>query len=85
MNANNLTSLTIPSSVTTLGVRAFGSNLSLATVYCYVAKSVIDGGSNLFFQTASPLVINVPSGTTGWTAGTGQSIGGNTNVTVNLI
>ena len=84
-SCTNLTSLTIPSSVTTLGVRTFGSNASLATVYCYVAKSVIDGGTDVFYSTPSPMVINVPSGTTGWTAGTGQSIGGNTNVTVNLI
>jgi hypothetical protein len=35
--------------------------------------------------TASPLTLNVPTGTTGWKAGTGQSIGGNTNVTVNLV
>jgi hypothetical protein len=48
-------------------------------------KSVIDATTSIFLSTASPLTLNVPTGTTGWTAGTGQSIGDNTNVTVNLV
>ena len=39
-----------------------------------------DSSTNVFLGTASPLVVNVPIGTAGWSAGTGLSIGGNTNV-----
>jgi len=50
-----------------------------------VPKTVIDSATNIFSSTASPLTINVPVGTSGWVAGTGQTIGGNTNVTVNIV
>jgi len=80
---NSLTSVTIPNSVTTIGSNAFAYNSSLATIDCYAPLTSI--GSYAFYQTASPLTINVPtSGAVSdtWTEGTGLTIGGNTNVTV---
>ena len=82
---NALTSVTIPASVTTIGIGAFAYNSTLATVNCFITKTIIDAGEDMFLNTASPLTINVPtSGAVAdtWTAGTGLSIGGNTNVTV---
>ena len=84
-SCTSLTSTNIPDSVTSIGNGAFQSCTILATVACSVNKSIIDAATTPFLGTASPLTLNVPTGTTGWTAGTGQSIGGNTNVTVNLI
>lgn len=82
---NQLTSVNIPASVTSIGNYAFSNNSTLATVNCYVTKTIIDAATNIFQATADPLTINVPtSGAVAdtWTAGTGLSIGGNTNVTV---
>ena len=79
----SLTSITIPNSVTSTGDYAF-STPSLATVLCYVAQSAFTG-SQAFYNTASPLTIRVPtSGAVSdtWTAGTGLTFQGNTNVTV---
>ena len=81
----SLTSITIPNSVTSIGNELFYDCGNLATVDLSLPKSVIDAAFSTFLNTASPLTLNVPTGTTGWTAGTGQSIGGNTNVTVNLV
>ena len=81
----SLTSVIIPDSVTSIGNAAFEDCTLLATVDLSLHKSVIDAATDVFLNTASPLTLNVPTGTTGWTAGTGQSIGGNTNVTVNLV
>jgi hypothetical protein len=81
---NSLTSVTIPNSVTSIDSQAFYGNFSLATVNCY-APATAFVGSNAFYYTASPLTINVPtSGAVAdtWTAGTGLSFQGNTNVTV---
>ena len=84
-SCNALTSIIIPNSVTSIGQQVFDGCTVLATVDLSMPKSVIDGAANIFLNTASPLTLNVPTGTTGWAAGTGQSIGGNTNVTVNLV
>ena len=84
-SCNNLATASTGNYITSIGNRAFESCTVLATVDLSMPKSVIDGAANIFLNTASPLTLNVPTGTTGWTAGTGQSIGGNTNVTVNLV
>ena len=81
----DLTSITIPNSVTSIGYSAFQFCNGLASVNLSVPKTVIDSATNIFSSTASPLTINVPVGTSGWVAGTGQTIGGNTNVTVNIV
>lgn len=83
-NCNVLNSLTIPSSVTSIGDNAFRNCVNLATINCNVDFSIINGLDNVFNGTASPLTINAPAGL-GWTAGSGQTIGGNTNVNVNII
>ena len=82
--SNSLTTVTIGNSVTSIGVYAFAYNTSLATVNCYAPATAFTG-SNAFYYTASPLTINVPtSGAVAdtWTAGTGLTFEGNTNVTV---
>jgi len=84
-NLDVLTTVEIPISVGSIGERAFqGCNL-LNTINCNVDKTVIDNAINIFLGTASPLTINVPVGTSGWVAGSGLNIGGNANVTVNII
>ena len=84
-NCTSLTSITIPDSVTDIWNYTFSNCTVLATIDLSLPKSVIDAANGIFLNTASPLTLNVPTGTTGWTAGTGQSIGDNTNVTVNLV
>ena len=82
---SSLTSITIPNSVTSIGQQAFDGCTVLATVDLSLPKSVIDAATDIFLGTASPLTLNVPTGTSGWIADSGLSIGGNTNVTVNLV
>jgi hypothetical protein len=80
---NSLTSVTFPNSVTSIGSYAFAYNFNLATINCFAPLTAVDSDS--FKSTASPLTINVPtSGAVSdtWTAGTGLTVGGNTNVTV---
>jgi hypothetical protein len=79
---NSLTSVTIPNSVTSIGGNAFFNNSTLATVNCFITKTIIDAGEDIFASTADPLTINARASDGTWTAGTGLSIGGNTNVTV---
>jgi hypothetical protein len=76
-----LTSITIPNTVTSIGTYAFFSCTSLATVICYVEQSAFVG-SDAFNNTASPLTIRARSTDASWTAGTGLTFQGNTNVTV---
>jgi hypothetical protein len=54
---------------------------SLSTALCYVAQSVF-AGVDAFTGTASPLTIRARSTDASWTAGTGLTFQGNTNVTV---
>jgi len=77
----SLTSVSIPNSVTSIGGYAFQQCTSLATVTCRVAQSAFTG-SNAFYNTASPLVIQARITDDSWTAGTGLTFQGNTNVTV---
>jgi hypothetical protein len=77
---NQLTSVTIPNSVTSIGSVAFETNPSLATVNSYTTRTSF--GSNAFRTTASPLTIHARASDTTWTAGSGQSLLGNNNVTV---
>ena len=76
-----LTSITIPNNVLTIGGTAFNNCGSLATVLCYVAQSAFTG-TGAFGSTASPLVIQARITDASWTAGTGLTFQGNTNVTV---
>jgi len=77
----NLTSITIPNTVTSIGNYPFNLCTNLSTVLCYVAQSAFTG-SDAFTGTASPLTIRARSTDASWTAGTGLSFQGNTNVTV---
>ena len=81
-NCNSLTSVIIPDSVTSIDTYVFFGCTLLATVDLSLPKSVIDAATNIFQGTASPLTLNVPLNAADWTSGSGQSIGGNTNVTV---
>jgi len=80
----SLISITIPSSVISIGDAAFRFCNSLSTVLCYAAQSAFTG-NEAFLDTASPLTIRVPTSgpiSDTWTAGTGLTFKGNTNVTV---
>jgi len=77
----SLTTATIGTGVTSIGNYAFRDCTSLATVSCRVAQSAFTG-SDAFYNTASPLVIQARSTDSSWTAGTGLTFQGNANVTV---
>jgi len=77
----SLATVTIGTGVTSIGSDAFADCTSLATVLCYVAQSAFTG-SEAFSYTASPLTIRARSTDASWTAGTGLTFQGNTNVTV---
>ena len=77
----NITSINIPNSVTLIDTFVFGNCSSLATVFCYAQQSVFYS-SDAFDGTASPLTIRARSTDASWTAGTGLTFQGNTNVTV---
>jgi hypothetical protein len=77
----SLSSFTIPSSITSINSNVFSDCTTLSTVLCYVAQSAFIG-TNAFSGTASPLTIRARSTDTSWTAGTGLTFQGNTNVTV---
>jgi len=80
-NCTSLTTATIGTGVTSIGTYAFDGCTSLATVLCYVSQSAF-AGSNAFYNTASPLTIRARSTDASWTANTGLTFQGNTNVTV---
>ena len=77
----SLASVTIGTGVTSIGSYAFQSCTTLASVTCRVAQSAFTG-SDAFYQTASPLVIQARITDASWTAGVGLTFQGNTNVTV---
>jgi hypothetical protein len=77
----SLTSITIPDGVTSIGSRAFRYCTSLTTANVYVDKSVIDENSP--FSNSGLTTVNLKvDGLSGWTVGSGQSVGGSSNVTV---
>ena len=78
---SQLTSVTIPDSVTSIGSMAFYNVQTLATVNCYTTQAAFVG-SNALESTASPLTIHARATDGTWTADTGLSFQGNTNVTV---
>jgi hypothetical protein len=80
-SCSNLATVTIETGVTGIGSEAFRYNANLATVLCYVAQSAFTG-TNAFTGTASPLTIRARSTDASWTADTGLTFQGNTNVTV---
>jgi len=88
-NCDNLTGLiTIPNSVTSIGNSAFSGLSNISGINCYIDKSIIDAaGANLYLFAGSstwPTVftIHARSSDSSWTAGTNQTIGGNTGITV---
>jgi hypothetical protein len=72
----------IPNSVTSIGSHAFTGCTFLTSVDCYVALTVI--GTNAF-QGSNIATINVIADDASWTAGPGQTIGGESGITVNKI
>jgi len=79
--SNELTSVTIGDSVTSIGSFAFRNNPSLSSVDCYTTQTAFVG-SNIFQNTASSLTIHVRATDDSWTAGTGLTFKGNSNVTI---
>ena len=78
---NQLVSVTIGNSVTSIENSAFRDNPALTTVDCYTTETAFVG-SNVFLNTADPLTIHARATDATWTAGTGVSFQGNTNVTI---
>jgi hypothetical protein len=78
---NQITSVTIPDSVTSIGSGAFWYNAPLTTVNCY-AESTVFTGAMVFYGTASPLTIHARATDSSWTEGIGLFFQSNNNVTV---
>lgn len=72
--------LTIGSGVTFIGTSAFQSCTNITRIDCYVEKSILDQPAILL--NSGVLQIHVRSNDSSWTAGSGQSIGGKTGITV---
>ena len=72
--------LTISSNVTKIDFQAFSNCTNITNVNCYVEKSVLDFGSCLLGS--GVITIHVRSTDTTWTAGSGQTIGGKSGITV---
>jgi hypothetical protein len=78
---NQLTSVTISNSVTSIGSGAFRYNPNLSEVNCYTEQTAFTG-SSAFYNTSSPLTIHARATDATWTIGTGLSFQGNSDVTV---
>ena len=78
---NQLTAVIIPNSVISIESSVFRDNTNLASVSCFNAYTSFVG-SNAFYNTADPLTIHARTADGTWTAGAGQEIQGNANVTV---
>jgi hypothetical protein len=76
----SLYSFTIPNSVTSIGTGAFDSCPYLSEVNAYVELSVLDATNSLASSGVTTIHARASDGT--WTAGAGQTIGGQTGVTV---
>jgi len=74
-------SLTIPSSVTSIGSNAFDGCTGITNVQCRVTKTIIDAANNAF-QTTGITTINARISDGTWTAGAGQTIAGQSGITV---
>jgi hypothetical protein len=72
--------LTIPNSVTSIGSSAFDECSGLTTVLCYVTKDIIDGGNKLNNTSITTIRARATDGT--WTAGAGQTVGNQPDITV---
>ena len=81
-SCSSLASITIPDSVTTIGSFAFYNCSALTTINSPIPKSVWDEYGTALTGTASPLTIHALASDASWTAGTGLTVAGNTNVTV---
>jgi formylglycine-generating enzyme required for sulfatase activity len=75
-------SLTIPSSVISIGSEAFNQCINLPAINCYVEKSVVEASTPSCLVGSGISTIHVRSTDATWTAGTGQTIAGRPNVEV---
>jgi hypothetical protein len=73
--------LTIPGGVITIQERVFEGCTNITNVNCYINKSIIDSGTNCFLN-SGVTTIHARSTDSSWTAGSGQTIGGKTGITV---
>jgi hypothetical protein len=87
-DGGGITSITIPSSVTSIGANAFaqpsgsggsiprGNRLTLTRVNCYVNKSIVDAAANSLGGNSGLTEIHVRRNDSSWTAGPGTTTGG---------
>ena len=80
-----LSSITIPDTVTNISDRAFFFCTGLTGINCNVSRDILEGPqeqSLSLTEGTSALVINARASDDSWVTGSGQSVGGNDNVTV---
>jgi hypothetical protein len=78
---NNLgATLTIGSGVTSIGSYAFYICTRLTTVLCYVTKTIVDATNCFLVTSIRTIRVRATDGT--WTAGAGQTIAGQSGITV---
>ncbi|MGB5419560.1 leucine-rich repeat domain-containing protein, partial [Algibacter sp.] len=63
--ANNISNITIPASVTTMGVNVFGSGLTDVTSLSTTPPTIITGGTDTFSGLRSNIHLHIPAGTMG--------------------
>jgi len=74
-----LTQVTIPNSVTAVYSAAFSNCTSLTNMNCHIAKTLLPTNC---FSGSGVTTIHACNTDTSWTAGTGQTIGGKSGITV---
>lgn len=75
------TNITIGQNVTFIGDWSFGFNSGLTNINCYVTKTIIEARDQVFINNSN-FTLHVRSSDNTWTAGSGQSIAGASNVNV---
>ena len=79
-NASLGTKLTLPESLTTIGAGSFRNCSGITTIDCFTTKTALDVSDSLLGSGVTTIHARATDAT--WTAGSGQTIGGKTGITV---
>lgn len=79
-NASLGSKLTLPESLTTIGSQSFRDCTGITTIDCFTTKTALDVSDTLLGSGVTTIHARATDST--WTAGSGQTIGGKTDITV---